>query len=168
MNDPKSPTPPQPSASRRDFLKTAGVAAGAAFASSFIARSAYAAGSDELKLALIGGGGRGSDAARQALSTTGGTRLVAVADAFKDNARRAVENLKRQKEVEQKIDVPDDRTFAGFDAYQRALEVGPDVVVLATPPGFRPIHFEAAVKAGKHVFMEKPVAVDAPGVRQVL
>ena len=64
--------------------------------------------------------------------------------------------------------MPEDRKFVGFDAYQKVLDAGPDLVILATPPGFRPIHFEAAVKAGKHVFMEKPVATDAPGVRQVL
>src|SRR5688572_12429433 len=139
MTDPTSTSPGE---SRRDFLKTAGVAAaGAVLTSRFIARSAYAAGSDELKLGLVGCGGRGSGAAKQALSTTGGTRLVAVADAFKDNAQGAVQKLKQQREISKKIDVPDDRVFSGFDGFERVLEAGPDVVVLATPPGFRPIHF---------------------------
>ena len=74
----------------------------------------------------------------------------------------------RKSDLKSRIDVPEDRKFVGFDAYQKAIDAGVDLVILATPPGFRPMHFEAAVKAGKHVFMEKPVAIDAPGVRTVL
>ncbi|CAA9410419.1 MAG: Putative oxidoreductase [uncultured Phycisphaerae bacterium] len=162
MNQPSNQT-------RRDFLKhSAGVvAASAASASLLRAPAAYGAAADDtIKIALIGAGGRGGGAAAQALSTAGPTKLVAIADAFEDNAKNALENL-RNHDVADKVDVGE-RVFHGFDAYQKAIDSGADVVILATPPGFRPIHFEAAVKAGKHVFMEKPVATDAAGVRKVL
>jgi predicted dehydrogenase len=155
--------------SRRDFLRhsATAVAAGAVAASVFRAPAAHAAQDSTVKIALVGCGGRGTGAAAQALSTEGPTKLVAVADAFEDNAKKAVENLKND-ENGAKVDVAAERIFSGFDAYQKAIDAGADVVILATPPGFRPMHFEAAVKAGKHVFMEKPVAVDGPGVRKVL
>ncbi|MDB5299892.1 MAG: iolG 3 [Phycisphaerales bacterium] len=153
--------------SRRDFLKTTAAAtAAAAVANSFVARSAYAAGDETIKIALIGCGGRGSAAALQALSTKGPVKLIAVADAFADNAHGAVGNLKNQ--VPDRVDVPEDRIFHGFDAYKQAIDSGADLIVIATPPGFRPIHFEYAVKQGKHVFAEKPVATDAGGIRQFL
>jgi myo-inositol 2-dehydrogenase / D-chiro-inositol 1-dehydrogenase len=155
--------------SRRDFLKgSAGAIAGAAAAGTLLsaAGGAYAASSDTVKVALIGCGGRGSGAARQALSTNGPVELVAVADAFEDNARRALQAIKAEKP--DRVKVADDRVFSGFDAYKKAIDAGPDVVILATPPGFRPMHFEAAVNAGKHVFMEKPVSTDPAGVRKVL
>ncbi|MBK8975799.1 MAG: Gfo/Idh/MocA family oxidoreductase [Planctomycetes bacterium] len=123
-------------------------------------------GRDEIRVAVVGCGGRGSGAADQIMNTKGNTRLVAVADAFADNARNTVRNLKRIHG--DKVDVPEERIFAGLDAYKAAIDSGVDVVVIATPPGFKPQQFEYAVKAGKHVFMEKPVAVDAPGVRRVL
>jgi myo-inositol 2-dehydrogenase/D-chiro-inositol 1-dehydrogenase len=154
---------------RRDFLKgSAGLVAGAAAATSLLpAGGVFAAGTDEtIKVALVGCGGRGSGAAGQALSTKGPVKLVAVADAFEDNARNALNAIKN--EYSDKVDVPGDRVFHGFDAYKQAIDSGADLVILATPPGFRPMHFEYAVQKGKHVFMEKPVAVDAPGVRQVL
>jgi myo-inositol 2-dehydrogenase / D-chiro-inositol 1-dehydrogenase len=153
---------------RRDFLKgSAGVAAGAAAASLVLpASGVFAAGSDTIQLGLVGCGGRGSGAASQALSTNGSVKLVAVADAFEDNARNGLRNLKNQ--FNDKVDVAGDRIFAGFDAYKKLLDSGVDMVILATPPGFRPMHFEYAVKQGKNVFMEKPVAVDGAGVRQVL
>jgi myo-inositol 2-dehydrogenase/D-chiro-inositol 1-dehydrogenase len=163
MNQPANQT-------RRDFLKqSAGVvAATAATASLLRAPAAYGAAADDtIKIALIGAGGRGTGAAAQALSTAGPTKLVAIADAFENNVKDALENLKNHGDVADKVDVGD-RLFHGFDAYQKAIDSGADVIILATPPGFRPIHFEAAVKAGKHVFMEKPVAVDATGVRKVL
>ena len=155
---------------RREFLKTSAgaVAAGAALTSALRVPAAYGAAADEtIKVALIGAGGRGTGAAKNALSVAGPIKLIAVADAFEDNARNAVNNLKND-DVADKVDVASDKIFWGFDAYQKAIDAGPDVIILATPPGFRPMHFEAAVKAGKHVFMEKPVAVDAPGVRKVL
>ena len=155
--------------SRRDFLKgSAGMMAGAAAAGSLLpAGGVFAQGSgDTVKIALVGCGGRGTGAAGQAMSTKGPVKLVAVADAFEDNARNALRTLKN--EHSDKVDVADDRVFHGFDAYKQAIDAGPDMVILATPPGFRPMHFEYAIEKGKHVFMEKPVAVDAPGVRQVL
>ena len=170
--------PEQPS--RRGFLKTASaVAAGGALAGGLpIARAAHAAGDDEIKIALIGCGGRGNGAASQALKTKGKVKLWAMCDAFDLNIKRCLGSLKANQKksydreasgsLESRIDVPPERQFAGFDGYQKAIDSGVDMVILATPPGFRPIHFEAAVKAGKHVFMEKPVAVDAPGIRRVL
>jgi len=176
--------PNQGELSRRNFLmKTSGVVAGgtlagvlagcasnkketAAVAATVAAAThAHAAGDDELKIALIGCGGRGSGAANHALSTPGKIKLVAVADAFKDRLDDALNNLKNQHP--DKIAVTEDHKFIGFDGYKKAIELA-DVVILATPPGFRPIHFEEAIRQGKHVFMEKPVAVDAPGVRRVL
>jgi myo-inositol 2-dehydrogenase / D-chiro-inositol 1-dehydrogenase len=154
--------------SRREFIKTSSiVAAGGALASTLsLARSAHAAGDDTIKLALIGCGGRGTGACGQALSTTGPVKLVAMADAFRDRLDGAYNGLNREHSG--RVDVPEDKKFVGFDAYQKAIDSGVDMVILATPPGFRPIHFEAAVKAGKNIFMEKPVATDAPGVRRVL
>jgi len=155
-------------ASRRQFLKTSSVvAAGSALAGSLsLARSAHATGDDIVKIALVGCGGRGTGACQQALSTSGPIKLVAMADAFADRLAQSYKQLSRSHA--DRVDVPEDRRFIGFDAYQKALDSGIDVVLLATPPGFRPIHFEAAVKAGKHVFMEKPVATDAIGVRRVI
>ena len=167
MSDPARSDSP---VARRDFLKgsTAAIVGGALAANLSIARSAHAAGDDEIKIALIGCGGRGTGAANQALRTAGKVKLIAMADAFEDRVEGSYSQLEKQGGIKDRIDVPKERRFVGFDAYQKALEAGPDLVILATPPGFRPIHFEAAVKAGKHVFMEKPVATDAPGVRQVL
>jgi myo-inositol 2-dehydrogenase/D-chiro-inositol 1-dehydrogenase len=153
---------------RRDFMKASAAIAGAA-ALAIPASGVFAQASAEIKIGLIGCGGRGSGAANQALhtnSSVGPCKLIAVADAFKDQADRAVNNLKN--EHGDKVDVPNDHVFVGFDAYKQVIEAGPDMLVIATPPGFRPIHFEAAIKAGKHVFMEKPVATDAVGIRKVL
>ncbi len=164
-----SPSPIIVPASRRAFLKTSSaLAAGGAFASTLsLARSAHAAGADEtIKLALIGCGGRGTGACGQALSTKGPVKLVAMGDAFRDRLDGSHNTLKR--EHPDRVDVSEEMKFVGFDAYQKAIDSGVDMVILATPPGFRPIHFEAAVKAGKNVFMEKPVATDATGVRRVL
>jgi len=170
MSDSPSVTPGQANdATRREFIKTStAVVAGALAANLSIARTAHAAGDDEIKIALIGCGGRGSGAAKQALSTQGKVKLIAMADLFEDRLASSHKELMSQESVKDRIDVPEDRRFVGFDAFEKALAAGPDLVILATPPGFRPIHFEAAVKAGKHVFMEKPVATDGPGVRKVL
>jgi predicted dehydrogenase len=155
--------------SRRSFLKTSTAVAGGALLGSLAPeRFAHAAsGTDELKIALVGCGGRGSGAANQALSTytLGPVKLVAMGDVHEDRLTKSLENL--QKQHADRVDVPKERQFLGFDAYKKAIELA-DVVILATPPGFRPMQFEAAVKAGKNVFMEKPVASDAAGVRQVL
>ena len=156
---------------RREFVKgTTAAAVGASlFGGLNVARTAHAAGDDTIKIALIGCGGRGTEACSQALSNkTGGVKLVAMADAFKDRLDTSFNILKKAEGLAEKIDVPEDRRFVGFDAYKQALDAGVDLVILATPPGFRPIHFSAAVASGKHVFMEKPVATDAGGVRKVL
>ena len=127
--------------------------------------AAYAGGSDIIKIALVGCGGRGTGAAAQSLSTGKGVRLVAMADAFED---RLTESLKALNvNYSDQIDVPKKRQFVGFDAYKQAIELA-DVVLFATPPAFRPLHLRAAVEAGKHSFVEKPVAVDAVGVRHVI
>jgi len=155
------------SPTRRDFMKTTAAATTlAAAANSFISRSAFASADETVKIALIGCGGRGSGAASQALSTQGPVKLIAVADAFADNARRSLEELKAKHP--DRVDVKPDHIFDGFDAYQKAIDSGADLIVIATPPGFRPIHFEYAVKQGKHIFAEKPVATDAAGVRKFL
>jgi len=145
---------------RRKLLKTGSALAATLPFSSF----AQAGGSDEIKVAVIGAGGRGRGAATQTLNA-GGTKIVAVADAFRDNAERAVAGLKER--FKERVDVPAERIFDGFDGYRAAIDAA-EVVILATTPGFRPAHFEYAVEQGKHVFMEKPVAVDAPGIRRVL
>ncbi len=151
--------------SRRDFLSRS-IGAGAGLALAGAASHAHAAGSDEIKIGLIGCGGRGSGAAGQALSS-GNKNVVlwAMGDAHQDRLDSAASNLANKSPDQFKVS--DDRKFTGLDAYEKVLAQC-DMVILATPPGFRPYHFEAAINAGKHVFMEKPVAVDAPGVRKVL
>ena len=156
--------------SRRDFLKRSGLTvAGAAVAENLpIARSAHAQGSDQIKIALIGCGGRGTGAVAQALNNRSmpNVKLVAMADAFTDRVERCYSSVKDG--CGDKVDVPKDRRFAGLDSHEKALACDVDLALLCTPPGFRPMQFEAAVKAGKHVFMEKPLATDSPGVRQVM
>ena len=159
-----------PETNRRDFLKTSAMTAAVASTATLALQSGvYASGDDTIKVGLVGAGGRGSGAAKQALSTEGNVKLVGIADAFEDQAKRAVKNVSESLgEKGNRVDVKDDMIFTGFDAYQKLIDSGIDLVILATPPGFRPIHFEYAVRAGKNIFMEKPVAVDPPGVRQVL
>ena len=128
----------------------------------------HAAGSDVLRVGLIGCGGRGSGAAAQALKADSAVKLVAMGDLFADRLESSLTNLQADAEIAPKIDVPRERQFVGFDAYQSVLASDIDVVLLASPPHFRPLHLEAAVAAGKHVFAEKPVAVDGPGIRRVL
>ena len=156
--------------SRRAFLRNSSliVAGGAIAAGQLpIARAANSFGSDTIKVGLVGCGGRGTGATIQALNTSGGeVKVVALADAFADRVQLAYRTIKGRHE--EKVDVPKERQFVGFDAYKELLKTDCDVVILATPPGFRPLHFEAAVAAGKHVFAEKPVAVDAAGVRKFL
>lgn len=154
--------------SRRSFIKKSSllVAGGAVAGQLAMTRSAHAFGSDEIKIGLVGCGGRGTGAAAQAMNTEGATKVVALADAFPDKVQSTLRGLKGQHP--EKVDVPADRQFSGFDAYKKVLETDCDIVILATSPGFRPLHFEAAINAGKHVFMEKPVAVDPAGVRRVL
>jgi myo-inositol 2-dehydrogenase / D-chiro-inositol 1-dehydrogenase len=154
--------------SRREFLKrSSATAAGLALSSGLsLARAAHAAGSDTIKIALIGCGGRGTGAALNALSTKANVKLVAMADAFKDSLDLSLASLLKQ--VPERVAVPEDRRFTGLDAYQKAVACDIDVALLCSPPGFRPMQFEAAVKAGRNVFMEKPLATEAPGVRRLL
>lgn len=157
--------------SRRSFMKTsAGLAAGATVLSSLSAK-AYAANDETLKIGLIGCGGRGSGAAAQALKTSGQVALVAMADMFGDRLESSLKRITNDVKGNDTatVDVPEERRYTGFDGYKQIMEDNDiDLVILATPPGFRPIHFEAAVNAGKHIFMEKPVATDAAGVAKVL
>ena len=147
-------------ASRRNFLKgTTAMAAGLTLSS--LARSAHAAGSDKIKVAFIGCGGRGNGAIRNCLDADPAIHVVAVADAFEAPAVSAAKNLMRERP--DRVDIPAERVFVGLDAYQKAIDCGIDMIVTATPPGFRPYIYNAAIKAGKHVFMEKPCCVDAPG-----
>jgi predicted dehydrogenase len=147
---------------RRAFLKTGTLLTAASVMP--VALRAQDKAADEIRVAVIGCGGRGTGAAAQSLAVAG-TRLVAMADAFPDNIDRAHDHLKKMHG--DRVDVPKERRFSGFEAYKAAIDAA-DVVILTTPPGFRPGHFEYAVQQGKHVFMEKPVAVDGPGIRKVI
>ncbi|MEN6448950.1 MAG: twin-arginine translocation signal domain-containing protein [Thermoguttaceae bacterium] len=154
--------------SRRDFLKASSTAlAGATLLSAISARS-YAAENNAIKVALIGCGNRGAGAAFNAMSTAGPTTLWAMADVFDDRLKAAHQSL--TKKSAKQVDVPPERQFLGMDAYRKVIDsLDPgSVVVLATPPAFRPIHLEYAVEKGMNVFMEKSFAVDAPGIRRVL
>jgi myo-inositol 2-dehydrogenase / D-chiro-inositol 1-dehydrogenase len=157
-----------PAVSRRHFLKTSSATVlGSAW---LVQRGLGAAGQPEgetLRVGLIGCGGRGTGAAAQALAADSNVKLVAMGDAFSERLQGSLEELKKQAEIAPKIDVAPECCFVGFDAYEKVI-ANSDVVLLATPPHFRPIHLKAAIAAGKHVFAEKPVAVDAPGVRSVL
>jgi predicted dehydrogenase len=156
--------------SRRDFLKTGStlVAAGALAGSLSIARGAHAAGSDVLRIGLVGCGGRGTGAAENALGADKNCKLVAMADAFNDRVQNSLATLKKG-EFAEKVAVTPERCFTGLDAAEKLVRSGAvDVVILAEPPHFRPAHLKAAIDAGLHVFCEKPVAVDPPGIRSVL
>ncbi len=154
--------------SRRKFMKNSAVAVGGLMATQLpVGASAYAKGSDTIKVALIGCGGRGTGAAGQALTADSSVKLVAMADAFQDRLENSYKRLKEKFPDKDKLNVPDKNKFVGFDAYKKAIDKA-DVVILTTPPGFRPMHFEYAINQGKHVFMEKPVATDSNGVRKVL
>ncbi|MFW6162311.1 MAG: Gfo/Idh/MocA family protein, partial [Planctomycetota bacterium] len=154
--------------SRRDFLQRSGAALAASTAVGAIAARSYAAADETIEVALVGCGGRGTGAAANALRTKGPTKLVAMADVFEDRLNRSLRHLK--KGFKDQVEVPPERAFLGFDAYRKAIDaIAPGgVVLLATPPTFRPIHLDYAVDKGVHVFMEKSFAVDAPGIRRVL
>lgn len=156
-------------AGRREFLKNTSLIAGGLMAAPLISGANYFSGaSDVIKIALIGCGGRGTGAATQALSTKQNVQLVAMADAFKDRLDDSYNNiLEALAEKKDRVQVKEENKFVGFDAYKHAIALA-DVVVLATPPGFRPIHFEEAINQNKHVFMEKPVATDPAGIQRVL
>lgn len=147
---------------RREFLRSAAVAG---TLGSYA--NAHAAGDDLLRVGLVGCGDRGTGAATQALGADANVKLVAMADAFEDRIEQSL-SLLQKSELASKVDVRKENRFVGFDAYEKLIASGVDVVLLCAPPHFRPIHLRAAVEAGKHVFAEKPVAVDAPGVRSVI
>jgi predicted dehydrogenase len=152
--------------SRRSFLKSSALVAGGTLATGMFAPRVHAAGSDMLKIGLIGCGGRGTGAVGNAFAADPNTQLTAIADAFADRTDRALVQLR--KENAERVNVSAEQVFTGFDAFEKLLATDVDVVILATPPHFRPQHLKAAIASGKHVFCEKPVAVDAPGVRSVL
>lgn len=152
------------STTRRGFLAASTAAAALA---PHIAIGQNTQNNTTLRIGLVGCGGRGTGAATQALKADSNVRLVAMADAFRDRLDTSLNRLRDNRDIAERIDVQDTRKFAGFDAYQRLIDSGVDVVLLCTPPGFRPLHMQAAVAANKHLFVEKPIAVDAPGVKRV-
>ncbi|MCX7012101.1 MAG: Gfo/Idh/MocA family oxidoreductase, partial [Candidatus Sumerlaeota bacterium] len=175
-------TQSQRGVSRRDFVKT--TAAGAAAMTALGTNYAYPAGSDRTRIALIGCGGRGTADAMNCLRSAPGVEIVAMGDLFQDRLDSSLQRMRQGKNkkgqegtapIEEEVDiaaqvkVKDDHCFVGWDAYEKVFALKDvDLVLLTTPPGFRPIHFKAAIEAGKHVFMEKPVAVDPVGVRSVI
>lgn len=156
---------------RRDFLKTTSAAAalGTGLLSTVSAK-AFADGDETIKIGLVGCGGRGSGAATQALSTSGPVKLVAMGDAFRDQLDSSLNQISAavKNNPTAEVDVAEENKYVGFDAFKKVIDSGIDLVILATPPGFRPMMFDYAVKKGINIFMEKPVATDAAGVRTVL
>lgn len=151
------------SASRREFLKSSAALAAAAQLGSMA--NAHAQGSDVIKVGLVGCGNRGTGAAEQSINASTNIKLHAMGDLFKDHLDGSLDKL---KQFGDKVDVAEDRKFVGVDAYKKVIDSGVDLVILATPPGFRPGHIKAVIEAGKNLFCEKPVAVDGPGIRTVL
>jgi predicted dehydrogenase len=161
-------------ATRRDFLKTTAATAAGLLATQAFASNALAAGSDVIKVGLVGCGGRGTGAADNVLHSAKGVRIVALGDAFADRAEKCRTRLNELaatdaiRDMGNGVDVPDDRVFVGLDAFEKVIASEANYIILATPPGFRPGHIEAVVRSGKTLFTEKPVAVDGPGIRRVL
>ncbi|MEW4570261.1 Gfo/Idh/MocA family oxidoreductase [Tautonia sp. JC769] len=158
-----------PKPSRRVFLRNSAVAA-VGTASLASVPNAFAAGTDSIRVGVIGCGGRGTGAAENICEAAGQDHNVtihALGDVFEGQANLAADRLSKNSKVGEKFDVSPDRVFSGFDAYKDVIDAC-DLIILATPPGFRPLHIEAAVKAGKNIFTEKPVAVDGTGIRKVL
>ena len=158
--------------SRREFMKQSSLLAGGLMAMPLMSHAGYNSSvEDTIKVALIGCGGRGTGAAMQALLTKQNVKLVAMADAFRDRLDESFNYLtdenNEEGNVKSRVEVKEETKFVGFDAYKKAIPLA-DVVILTTPPGFRPIHFEEAIRQGKHVFMEKPVATDPAGIKKVL
>src|SRR5882757_4203540 len=156
--------------SRRAFVKQSALLTGSLLAMPLASNASFfnSSADDTIKIALIGCGGRGTGAATQALLTKQNVKLVAMADAFRDRIDGCYKELtKEENGVKTRVDVPEERKYTGFDAYKKAMAHA-DVVILTTPPGFRPIHFEEAVSQGKQIFMEKPVATDPAGIKRVL
>ncbi len=153
--------------SRRKFVKNSSIVTGGIFlAPSVISATPLFKKEKMLKLAVVGCGGRGTGAVSQALKADENVKLVAMADAFQDRLDDSFNNLSKMFD-DKRIDVKASNKFVGFGSYKKAIDEA-DVVILSTPPGFRPQHFEYAIEQGKHVFMEKPVATDVPGIKKVL
>ena len=171
MNNNHQDSLTKPAVSRRDFLKHSSLATAGAVAAAYApsAWMVHAAGNDLLRVAVIGAGGRGSGAAIDCIRAGGNVKIVAVADAFEDRARGAAGNITKEgnRVGADKVDIGE-RVFWGPDSYKKAIESGVDMVIIASPPGFKPMHYAAAIQAGKHVFMEKPVCACAGGFRKVM
>jgi predicted dehydrogenase len=149
--------------SRRDFMAaTTAAGIGLVAAPSMVHAQT---GRDTIRVGLIGCGGRGTGAAVNCFQSSKGIEIWAMGDLFEDRLTGSANYIKEQ--TKDSFKVTDDRKFVGWDAYQKVIGTDCDMVILATPPGFRPIHLAAAIDGGKHVFMEKPVATDAPGIRSV-
>ena len=151
---------------RREFLRTAGVVTAATMAGGLLTSGVWSQGDDKIRIGLIGCGSRGKGAAVQAANSSPNVELYAMGDLFPDHLEKALGDLKEP--LGDRLNATAERCFTGFDAYQKVLATEVNYVILATPPGFRPQHLRAAVEAGKHVFMEKPVAVCPAGVRHVI
>jgi myo-inositol 2-dehydrogenase / D-chiro-inositol 1-dehydrogenase len=159
-----------PQTTHREFLKTSALVGGALAAPAILPGRLFAKGNtDTLKIGLVGCGGRGTGAASQAIKADKNVVLTAMADVFEDQLQKSLKVLQAQfAEQPEKIKVTPETSFVGLDACDKVIQSGVDVVLLAAPPGFRPMHLKAAIDAGKHVFCEKPMATDAPGVRAVM
>jgi predicted dehydrogenase len=162
--------------SRREFVKQSSLLAGGLIAAPILKANYFSGADDTIKIAIVGCGGRGTGAVSQALFTKENVKLVAMADAFRDRLDKCYKDITADDlseitghpgNLKNKIAVPEENKFIGFDAYKKAIALA-DVVILTTPPGFRPVHFAEAIAQGKHVFMEKPVATDPVGIRKVL
>ncbi|MFN4258205.1 MAG: Gfo/Idh/MocA family protein [Gemmataceae bacterium] len=162
-------------ANRRDFLKTTAAGTAALAAGLGALSNAHAAGSDVIKVGIVGCGGRGKGAGDNVLNAAKGVEVIAIGDVFQhrvEDARQRLTNAANSSDVKalgNSVDLPDSRCYVGLDAYDKVIHTpGVNYVILATPPGFRPLHLQAAVAAGKNIFTEKPVCVDGPGARKAL
>lgn len=153
-------------ATRRDFIKTTGLVLSTGALAGAVVPAVHAQGDSTVRIALVGCGGRGTGAARNVLASAKGVRIVAMGDTFKDRLDESKKAL--TDKVGPAFQIAEDRCFVGLDAFEKVLATDANYIILATPPGFRPQHLKAAIAAGKHVFTEKPVAVDAPGIRLVM
>ncbi len=161
--------------SRRDFVKTSATAVASLSAFSLgLPSAAYARGSDTVRVGMVGCGNRGAGAATNCLEADDGVRIVAIADPFQDRIDNGLAKMKQWCEkngqaFERRVKVTPETTFAGFDGYKKLLALKEvDMVLIATPANFHPVHLEAAIRAGKHAFMEKPAGVDPPGMRRII
>jgi predicted dehydrogenase len=163
------------SPTRRTFLQTTAAAGAALTGTLAVTPAVHAGGGDTIKVGLIGCGGRGTGAAENVLHSAKGVQIIALADVFKDkvdHCRKRISDLAKGSEIKElgnSVDLPEDRCYVGLDGFQRVIDTpGVNYIILATPPGFRPPHLQAAIAAGKNIFTEKPVGVDGPGIRKVL